>query len=134
MNLANFYDYVPMRIFTWHGDIAHILQGLNISPWWIYSIFGYLVIFLIWQFFTRTLILAYVYLNLNTTMLRASLMLICVLVFFGYFSMAGFFDYGDISNFLTGTAYLMIPGFIICVWPTRAWVLREVEKYSKTNV
>ena len=130
MNLANFYDYVPIRTFTTHGDIVHILQGLHISPWWMYAIAGYLVVFLIWQFFSRTMISTYVHLNLNNTLLRASLMITSVLVFFGYFSLPGFFGYGDISYFLSATAYLMIPGFILAAWPTRAWVVREVERYS----
>jgi hypothetical protein len=33
MNIGNFYDYVPIRTFASRGDIAHITQGLGISPW-----------------------------------------------------------------------------------------------------
>jgi hypothetical protein len=33
MNVANFFDYVPIRTFASHGDIGHITQGLGrIAP------------------------------------------------------------------------------------------------------
>jgi len=32
MCVGNFYDYVPIRTFASHGDIAHITQGLRVSP------------------------------------------------------------------------------------------------------
>jgi hypothetical protein len=127
MNLANFYDYVPVRTFATHGDIAHITKGLDISPWSIYIIVGYLVAFVIWYFFTRTLIQAFIYLKLQTTSLRASLMIVCVLPLFGYFGMAGFIDYGEISHFLSATSFILIPGAIIACWPTRDWVKRQLQ-------
>jgi hypothetical protein len=33
MNVGNFFDYVPIRTFASHGDIADIVQGLGTSPW-----------------------------------------------------------------------------------------------------
>lgn len=133
MNLGNFYDYVPIRTFATHGDMAAIAIGLNISPWWIYIIFGYLVAFLIWQFFTNTLILAYLTLQLKTKLARASLMVTSVFILFGFFGgiigavlstwTTGF---GDISQFLSYASFIMIPGVIIAAWPTRIWVNRQL--------
>lgn len=127
MNLANFYDYVPIRTFSTHGDIAHITAGLGISPWSVYIIAGYLVAFVIWHFFTRTLIRGFIHLKLQTTLSRASLMIVCALPLFGYFGMAGFIDYGEISHFLSATSFILIPGVIVASWPTRDWVRRQVQ-------
>ncbi|WP_133128446.1 hypothetical protein [Legionella nagasakiensis] len=127
MNLGNFYDYVPIRTFVTHGDVAHVVMGLGISPWGVYACGGYLVACLIWHFFTRTMILAFISLNFVSTSLKASLMVLCVAVLFGFFAIPGFFGYGDISYFLSATSFLAIPGLIVALWPTRAWVLRQLS-------
>lgn len=133
MNLANFYDYVPVRTFANHGDIGHITQGLGISPWWVYIVGGYFVAFVIWHFFTRTLIQAFIVLKLQTTALRAGLMMICVVVLFGYFGMAGFMGYGEISHFLSGTSVVLIPGVIVVCWPIRQWVKRQLDTFNQPS-
>ncbi len=122
MNLGNFYDYVPVRTFAPHSDVYNYVTGLGISPWWVYIIGGYIVAFLIWHFFTKTLVAAYVILKLRSTTLRALLMIICVLVLFGFFGMPGFFNYGDISYFISATSVLSIPGLIAALWPSRSWM------------
>lgn len=127
MNLGNIYDYIPIRTFATQGnmlDVLDIQQGLNLSPWWIYSTAGYVVAFLIWQFFTKTLISAYITLNLSSTTSRASLMIVCVCILFGYFGLPGLFKSDDISYFLSATSLLAIPGIIVALWPTRAWAER----------
>jgi hypothetical protein len=136
MNLGNIYDYVPIRTFATQGnmlDVLDIEQALNISPWYIYIIIGYLVAFLIWQFFTKTLIAIYVNLKLIDTISRASLMIICVCILFGYFGLPGLFNYGEVSYFLSITSLAIIPGMITILWPTRAWVVRQSSLYSIKN-
>lgn len=133
MNLGNFYDYVPIRTFAKYGDVYNFVMGLNISPWLVYIVIGYLVAYLIWCFFTKTLISAYRYLAIFSISLRAALMLICVFILFGFFGgIIGILissksvDYTDISHFLTLTSFLMIPGVIVACWPTRLWVQRQL--------
>jgi hypothetical protein len=125
LNFANFYDYVPIRTFSPEGDMANLARGLNISPWWIYIIVGYVVAFVFWHFFTVTMVEAYKHLKLNSTLSRASLLILCVLVIFGYYGMAGYIGNGDISHFLSATSVIMIPGIIIACWPTREWMRRQ---------
>lgn len=125
MNLGNIYDYVPIRTFASQGNMVDVLdieQAFNISPWYIYIIIGYLVAFLIWHFFTKTLISAYKYLELTHTYQRACLMMICVCILFGYFGLPGFFSQGEIPYFLSATSLLSIPGIIIALWPARRWI------------
>ncbi len=127
MNLGNFYDYVPIRTFSTHGDVAHFVIGLSISPWWVYIIGGYLVFFAMWQFFTKTMIRAYVNLGIDTA-LKASLMIICVGILFGFYGLPGFFGYGEISYFLSATSLIIIPGLIFGLWPMREWVTQRIQK------
>ncbi len=133
MNLGNLYDYVPIRTFSSYGDIAHIAAGLNLSPWWIYTIIGYLVVFLVWQFYTKTLITAYIHLKINKTVFRASLMILCTFILFGFFGgILGILvskhplQYGEITYFSSITSFLIIPGILISAWPTRQWVLKKI--------
>src|SRR5262249_18703856 len=44
MNLANLFDYVPIRVFASDGDVEHFRLGTGISPWVIYAVGGYLVL------------------------------------------------------------------------------------------
>lgn len=131
MNLANLYDYVPIRTFTTHGDIAHITLGLGISPYYIYIFFGYIVAFTIWHFFTQTMVKAFVYINLNSFTAQASLMVLCVLILFIYFGLSGLTgNYGEISYFLSATSLIVTPGAIAACWPTREWVKRQILFYN----
>ncbi|MGB6976266.1 MAG: hypothetical protein WBE18_02255 [Gammaproteobacteria bacterium] len=127
MNIGNLYAYVPIRTFTTHGDAVHFETGLGISPWWVYAFGGYIVAFLIWHFFTKTMIAAFTTLEIKSTSFRAGLMMICVAILFGFFGMPGFFNYGDISYFLSATSLLAIPGLVVALWPTREWVTSAIK-------
>lgn len=134
MNLGNFYDYVSIRTFAKHGDVYNFVMGFNISPWLVYIVIGYLVVYLIWHFFTKTLISAYKVLDIHSISLRAVLMIICVFILFGFFGgIVGIMisskpiDYTDISHFLSLTSFLMIPGVMVACWPTRLWVQQQKD-------
>lgn len=129
MNLGNIYDYVPIRTFASHGDVAYLVSGLGISPWWIYGAGSYLLAFLIRGFFTETLMSAFINLKITSLIGRASLMIFCVILLFGFFSIPGFLNYGDLSFFLAASSILAIPGIIIILWPTRQWVQQKLLSY-----
>lgn len=131
--LGGTYAYVPVRTFSTQGvmiDVLDIEQALNISPWLIYFFIGYLVFFMFWQFFSKTLISIYVYDGISSTMARASLMIICVLILFGYCGLAGFVNHGEISHFISATSFLAIPGIIIVLWPTRKWIKEQLKEFK----
>jgi len=129
MNLGNLFVYAPIRTFGTRLDAANFVVGFDISPWCIYVVMGYLVAFAIWYFFTRTLIQACINLQLNLLATRAFLMIISVVVLFGYFGAAGYFNLGEISYFLSLTSILAIPGVIAACWPTREWVKNRLAKF-----
>lgn len=131
------YSYVPIRTFTTHGvmvDVLDIEISLNISPWLIYFFVGYLVIFMMWEFFSKTLISIYANVGISSTAGRASLMILCVLILFGYSGLAGFVNHGEISYFLSGTSLLAIPGMIVVLWPTRKWVNRQLQEFKEIAI
>lgn len=120
--LGGTYAYVPVRTFTTRGtmiDVLDIEQALHISPWWIYFFVGYLVAFMMWMFFKKSLNATYVSQNLTSTLARASLMIVCVIILFGYCGLAGFVNHGDISHFISATSVLAVPGIIFVLWPKR---------------
>lgn len=134
--LGGTYAYVPVRTFTTHGvmvDVLDIEQSLQISPWWIYFFFGYLVALMMWQFFTESMIRVYVNLGMKSTAARASLMIVCVFILFGYCGLAGFFNHGEISHFISVTSILAIPGIILMLWPTREWVQNAIPRFARGN-
>jgi hypothetical protein len=119
------YAYVPIRTFSTPGvmlDVLDIQQALNISPWIIYFLGGYLVLLMMWQFFSKTLISVYGCVGISSVLERASLMMLCVLILFGYCGSAGFSNHGEISHFLSITSFFAIPGIIVLLWPTRKWI------------
>lgn len=135
--LGGTYSYVPVRTFTPSGvmvDILDIEQALNISPWLIYFFIGYLVIFMMWQFFSKILISIYVNMDISSAIGRASLMILCVLILFGYCGLAGFVNHGEISHFISTTSIFAIPGIIFLLWPTHKWVKEQIKNLkSKTT-
>lgn len=131
MNLGNFYDYIPVRAFAHVDDVYNFVTGLNISPWITFIVFGYIVTFLIWQFFSKTLLSAYQSLQLASKAQQSPLMILCVLILFGYF---GGFPYiyfigekvvGPISYFISATSFIAIPGLIYALWPRKNIVLKS---------
>jgi hypothetical protein len=112
--------------------MSNLERGLNISPWVVYVLGGYLVLFVIWQFFSKTLVESYVYLGTNSLWIRSFLMICTVLVLFGYFSSAGLHGYGEISTFLSMTSRWICPAIIVFCWPDRHWVLEKMAAIKET--
>lgn len=127
MNLANIYGYIPIRVFSPYGDIAHILQGLSLSPWSTYIVGIYFVGFMLWYFFSNTLLVAYDALNLDSVRQRAFLMICCALPLFGYYGLAGLMGHGTIANVFSVTSFVSIPAVLYICWPARSWVVRQVQ-------
>jgi hypothetical protein len=136
MNIANVFDYIPIRTFTplnWNTDMSNVERGFNISPWVVYVGGGYFVLFIIWQFFSKTLIEAYVYLHLKLLWLRSFLMTAAVLVLFAYFSLAGLRGFGETSAFLSLTSRWICPAIIFFCWPERLWVRQKIALVEKAQ-
>ena len=127
MNFAQIFAYVPVRVFSADGDIANIVQGLNVSPWWILLIAGYTITYIIWHFFTRTLTRAYDVLSIRSSFFKAILMMLCAIPLFGYFGIAGFIDNGEIAHFLSAASLFILPGVIAACWPMPKEIASQLD-------
>jgi hypothetical protein len=119
MNVANFYDYIPVRTFTTHGDIAYLSQGLNISPWLILIVLGYPTAWALWHLFARVLPDTFQFLPHGSRVQRTILVVICAFIMFDYFGAAGLFGFGDVSGTLSGISMLSFPMVVAICWPVR---------------
>ncbi len=128
-NLGGMYDYVPIRTFSTQGDLGHITTSLQISPWSVFIVFGYLVAFAIWYFFTQTLIKMFAQLQIMSVASQAFTIILCVLILFGYYGGAGFTVKDSISQFLSTVSIISIPGIIVACWPNRNWVKKQFHQY-----
>lgn len=129
MNLGNIYGYIPIRVFVTHGtlvDIVEVEKALHLSPWEVYIFLGYGVIYMAWLFFGQMLRAAYSHLGLTETKLKASLMIVCVFIFFGYFGLPGFFSHEVIPYFMAVTSMALIPVMIVILWPSKGKIIKSI--------
>ena len=124
MNLGNIVDYMPNRVFTTHGDIGHILFGLNnLSPWWLFIPGTYVVVSLLYIFYKKTLPMTYVYVcGRNNIFNMIFLVVASTIVLLGFFPAAGIAGYSAVSTFVSGAIMSAIPAIIFINWPMRRWV------------
>lgn len=128
MNVGNFYDYVPIRTFASHGDMAHIAQGLGVSPWLVLVILGIPTAIAMWFLFARTLpdMLG----RLASGFRRCFVVQLSVIVMFGYFGLVGIEGYGTIAHWLSLASLCAIPVMTILCWPTRRWMQARIQGSS----
>ena len=119
MNLGNIFDYIPIRVFTTHGDIGHILFGLNnLSPWWIFIPGTYIVILLYYLFFTKTLPLAYSVVCTNQRKWQCLLLLVLSsTILLAAFGLSGLEGYSAICTFISKSVILATPIVILANLP-----------------
>jgi hypothetical protein len=127
MNVANFFDYVPIRTFASHGDIGHITQGLGISPWAALVVLGIPTSIAMWFLFTRTLPEALGRIAPDSPFRQGFIVTLSVVIMFGYFGLAGFVGYGEPSHTLSVLSLCLIPIMLIVCRPSRRWMRARVK-------
>jgi hypothetical protein len=126
MNVGNFFDYVPIRTFASHGDIADIVRGLGTSPWVTLVVLGTPTAIATWFFFTRTLPMALGRMA-SSSFQRGLIVTLSVVIMFGYFGLVGIEGYGQTSHVLSLLSLCLIPVMLILCWPTRRWMQTRIE-------
>lgn len=116
MNLANLWCYIPIRTFAADGDIRHFIWATGVSPWLIYAVGGYLVVWAIVDFYRAVLPRSIETIGMRTRFGRAFLLIVATCVLFGYFSIPGFEESDPVSVFLAGTSVLAIPVVVVVSW------------------
>ena len=124
MSVGNFFAYVPIRTFVDHGDIAHITQGLGISPWIALIALGIPTLLSIWRLFRRTMPKTGKRLASNSPSRRRLIDTITVSIIFGFFGLAGWSNYGTISHVLSCISASVGAMSLVFIW-LRRFVLRS---------
>jgi hypothetical protein len=127
MNVANFYDYVPIRTFASGGDIGHITQGLGLSPWTALIVLGIPTAIAMWFLFTHTLPQALGRIAPESPFRQRFIVSTSVVIMFGYFGLAGFMGYGEPSHTLSVLSLGLIPIMLFLCWPSRRWMRARIE-------
>ncbi len=121
-SIGNFLDYVPSRTFASHGDMGLITYGLHISPWWLMFVLGYPIIFVVWHFYSNTLLKTYTVLQLNSKIAQLALLAAVSYLLFALYGAVGQYGYGSISNFVSLLSTWLVGPVIAFCWPWRDWV------------
>jgi hypothetical protein len=118
MNVGNFFDYVPVRTFAPHGDMATLEKGLGVSLWWIIIVLGLPFAAAIWHFFARLLPDARIFLYSNKRLRQIVLVAFSAFVFFVFFGASGIHGYGEPSHLISAfSAAVLFPVALILCWP-----------------
>ncbi len=125
MNLANVYDYVPIRTFA-QGDIGHLCQGLGLPPWIVCIVLTPLVFVALLDLYRTVLPTLYGVLSLPLSACIVTHVLTTGLMF-GYFGLAGLRSSDAISVRLSSLSLACFPIVLVLGWPRRAWVRARAE-------
>ncbi len=118
MNTGNFLDYVPVRTFATHGDMARIQQGLHISPWWIVVVLGVPFAAAIAHFFVKLLPDARSFLFPDQVAGQVVLVAVSAFSMFVFFGSAGIVGYGEPSHWISMASILVLfPAVLLLCLP-----------------
>jgi hypothetical protein len=116
MNLANLYDYVPLRTFAPNSDVWHFREGTGLSPWAIYALGGYLVLWGLVDFYRVVLPWCLEACGFVSPIARAVVLVLATLIMFGYFAVPGLLESDAFSQLLSRTSLLAIPVIVVLRW------------------
>lgn len=116
MNLANLYDYVPIRVAAGNGDVWQWIQATHMSFWWIYAIIGGLVLWAMVDFYRTVLPQALDASGIHAPAGRALVLVVVTALMFGYFAQPGLYQPEAVSRFIGETSLLLIPVVIAINW------------------
>lgn len=119
-NLGNLWDYVPVRTFAAHGDMATLASGMKISPWWIVAILGIPFVAAIVHFFARLLPRARCIIFPVQVGAQIALTIICSFALFVFYGSAGIRGYGAVSHWISVcSCCVLFPVVLALSWPKR---------------
>jgi hypothetical protein len=116
MNVANLYDYVPIRVVASNGDVWQWNHATHMSPWWVYGIVGACVLWVMVDFYRIVLPQALETSRIASAPARALVLVTVTAIMFGYFATPGLVQSDDVSVFIGGTSLLLIPVVVLINW------------------
>ena len=94
MQLANVYDYVPIRVAASDGDVGQWVRATHMSPWLIYVVVGYLVLWAMIDFYRTVLPESLDTSRIESPVGRAAVLVVATVVMFTYFAFPGLLEDG----------------------------------------
>lgn len=116
INLANLYDYVPLRVFAADGDVWHFRLATGMSPWLIYAVGGYLVLWALVDFYRVVLPRCLAACGFDSGAGRAVVLMLATALMFGYFAIPGLEEADPASQLLARSSLLAIPVLVATLW------------------
>lgn len=116
MNVANLYDYVPIRVAAANGDVWQWIQATHVSFWWIYAILGALVLWKIVDFYRTVLPQSLDTSGIDGPQARAIVLVTATALLFAYFASPGLAQTDNVSLFIGRTSLLLVPVVILINW------------------
>lgn len=116
MQLANVYDYVPIRVAASDGDVGQWVRATDMSPWLIYVVVGYPVLWAMIDLYRTVLPDTLDSSRIASPAGRAIVLIAATVVMFTYFAFPGLLEDGLLSVFIARTSLLLIPVIILVNW------------------
>jgi hypothetical protein len=116
MQLANVYDYVPIRVAASDGDVGQWVRATHMSPWLIYVVVGYLVLWAMIDLYRTVLPESLDSSGIASAAGKAIVLIVATVVMFTYFAFPGLLEDGLLSVFIARTSVLLIPVVILVNW------------------
>lgn len=119
MSVGNFFSYVPIRTFVSHGDIAHISQGLDVSPWLPLIVLGLPTMLALCWLFKRTMPDVQRRFAPESLSRQRTLVASTAAIIFGFFGTSGLSGYGEAAQVLSCISLGIAPVVAFLTWPRR---------------
>jgi len=115
MNLANLYDYVPLRVFE-EGDVSHFIEGTGIPATWIYIVGTYGVLVLMVDFFRKVLPAGLSGSGIVSPVPRAVVFLTATAIMFVYFAVPAVLGDHSVTELMGITSVALVPVVAVLAW------------------
>ncbi|HEX5500295.1 MAG TPA: hypothetical protein VFX03_13745, partial [Thermomicrobiales bacterium] len=106
-----------MRVFAADGDVAHFRWATGVSPWAIYAVGGYLVLWGLIDFYRFVLPYGLAICGFASAAARATTLAVSTALIFGYFAIPGLLEPDPMSQLIARTSLLAIPVIVVMRWP-----------------
>lgn len=116
MQLANVFDYVPIRVATDDADVGQWVRATHMSPWWVYVVVGYAVLWAMVDLYRTVLPDALDASGIHAPAGRAVVLVTATVTMFGYFAVPGLRLHGLVEQFISRTSLMLIPVVLLVSW------------------
>jgi hypothetical protein len=128
-SIGNFIDYVPVRTFSFHGDMHTLEKGFSCSPWWIMLVLGIPTAIALLDFLVKFEPQALQWLFPESAARRGILVFLTAFILFGFYGSPGWSNSGQASHIISVVSVCaFVPVMTIFGW----WIARQTTPNKST--